>query len=159
MPLLSYVSAALRGRAQFTETILWKHIFPTISPYRSPKMAFPTVKLVKIPFWGFHGQKWREIYIFTINMYSLINYEAASCSCCSTLCNVWSCFFICFLGGSRVQCMVFTTRLRSVLITECPRPKSVSHKLCIFTESAMHYEYENLQLFLGNYDVKFGKNG
>ena len=55
--------------------------------------------------------------------------------------------------------MVFTTRLRSVFMTECPRLKSVSHKLCIFTESAMLYEYENLQLFLGNYDVKFGENG
>ena len=55
--------------------------------------------------------------------------------------------------------MVFTTGLRSVLITECNRAKSASHKLCIFTESAMHYEYENLQLFLGNYNLKFSENG
>ena len=54
--------------------------------------------------------------------------------------------------------MVFTTGLRSV-ITICPRTKSASHKICILTQSAMHCEYENLQLFLGNYNLKFGING
>ena len=35
--------------------------------------------------------------------------------------------------------------------------KNLLHKLYIFTEQAMHYE--NLQLFLGNYNLKFGENG
>ena len=48
--------------------------------------------------------------------------------------------------------MVFRAGMRSV-ITVCPRAK-----IC-FTESAMHYECENLQLFLGNYNLKFGVNG
>ena len=54
--------------------------------------------------------------------------------------------------------MVFTTGLTSV-ITYVPGQKSASHKLCIFTESVMHYKYENIQLFLGNYNLKFGVNG
>ena len=32
-------------------------------------------------------------------------------------------------------------------------------KNLLHTGSAMHYEYENLQLFLGNYNLKFGVNG
>ena len=44
--------------------------------------------------------------------------------------------------------MVFRAGLRSV-ITICPKGKNVLH-----TESAMHYEYENLQLYLGNYKVE-----
>ena len=48
-----------------------KTLFLIISTYRCPKMAFPFVNLGKMPFWGFHGQKWREIYVFIINTYSL----------------------------------------------------------------------------------------
>ena len=36
--------------------------------------------------------------------------------------------------------------------------KNLLHTNSVF-ESAMHYEYENLQLFLGNYNLKFGVNG
>ena len=38
--------------------LLCKYIFLIISAYRSPKMAFSSVKLEKMPFWGFHGQIW-----------------------------------------------------------------------------------------------------
>ena len=37
--------------------------------------------------------------------------------------------------------------------------EGASHKLCIFTQSAIHYEYENLQLCIGNYNLKFSVNG
>ena len=65
-----------------------------------------------------------------------------------------------FLEG--VLSMVFTKWLTSFLLnTECPQPmsqgKNLLHTNCIFTDSAMYYE--NLQLFLGNYNLKFGENG
>ena len=69
-----------------TETnLMQKHAFLTISAFESPKMAFsPTlhfilkyhlgesVKLGKMEFWGFQGQKWQEIHVFTLNIVSVI---------------------------------------------------------------------------------------
>ena len=77
--------------------------------------------------------------------------------------------------------MVFITWLGSV-ITVCFRAKicftqtlyfdrvsnafSLRHRtnprhswVCSVTQAAMHCEYENLQSFLGNYNLKFGVNG
>ena len=98
--LLDIVRVVLRGRAQVTETIF---IVKTYISHHfclwKPQNGIFQCKVGKNAILGLRWEKMaRTVYVFTINIYclsdlwvdngQLINYEAASWSCCSTLCDV-----------------------------------------------------------------------